>query len=244
MPITARGVRRRAFVSTATIVANAAFLAGTRGLESALVDVRADAYGHGLVPVARALAAAGIAGFVVSHADDRERLVGHIGHSAIRVFDADDDGTPVDMLGPATYGLSTPQSSVKPAMRLVAEAVAVKTVAGGRGVSYGYTYHTSAQTTLVLAGLGYADGIPRIASNRAPVVIAGKRGTVTGRIAMDQFVVDIGESTVTVGGDVVLFGDGQLDEPTVLDWAEATGLRPEVIVSGLGPRIERVYSAS
>lgn len=243
MPITARGVRRRAFVSTETIVANARSIAGVHGLESAVADVRANAYGHGLIPVAEALAASGVAGFMVSNATDRQRLADHVGDCFIRVSEAGDQDHADVTLGPAAYGLTVSQLPLMPALRLIAEAVAVKTVAADRGVSYGYTYRTSEDTTLVLAGLGYADGVPRIASNRAPVLIAGKRGKVTGRIAMDQFVVDIGESTVTVGDDVVLFGDADRHEPTVLDWAAATGLRPEVIVSGLGPRIQRVYSA-
>jgi alanine racemase len=59
---------------------------------------------------------------------------------------------------------------------------------------------------------------------------------------MDQFVVDVGQTAVSVGDDVVLFGDGQGGEPTALDWSQATGLRSEVIVAGLGPRIQRTYT--
>jgi alanine racemase len=160
---------------------------------------------------------------------------------------AERDGSAADadysVLGPALYGLALTPTGLRPALRLSAEAVSVKRVDAGRGVSYGYTYRTSAQTTLVLAGLGYADGVPRVASNRAPVLVGTTRALVTGRIAMDQFVVDVGDAVPVVGDDVVLFGDPGRGEPTAADWAAATGLRAEVIVSGLGPRIQRVYQA-
>lgn len=238
------GLRRRAYVSLDAILLNAAALLGDVAFGSALADVRANAYGHGLVPVASALARRGIAGFVVSSQAEQAKLANHadVGHCIIRVGEPMADDTALKILGPALYGLS--EDRLSPALRLVAEAVAVKSVSAGRGVSYGYTYRTTSQTTLVLTGLGYADGVPRVASNRAPVLVGGKRARVTGRIAMDQFVVDVGDSTVSVGDEVVLFGDGRNGEPTAADWAEATGLRSEVIVAGLGPRIQRMYEST
>jgi alanine racemase len=128
-------------------------------------------------------------------------------------------------------------------MRLEGEVVAVKRVPADRGVSYGYTYRTSRPTTLVLVGLGYADGILRVASNKAPVQVGATRGRVTGRIAMDQFVVDIGDGDASPGDAVVLFGDAERGEPTVLDWADALGVAAPVITSRLGRRIERVHTA-
>jgi alanine racemase len=59
---------------------------------------------------------------------------------------------------------------------------------------------------------------------------------------MDQFVVDLDGNTASVGDPVVLFGDPRLGDPTLAQWADATGLAAEVVVSGLGNRIERIYS--
>jgi alanine racemase len=235
------GLRRRAYVSLDAITRNAAGLLGDGAFGSALADVRADAYGHGLVAVASSLARRGIAGFVVSSQAEQAPLAHHgdVGPCIVRVGKPTADDAGLKVLGPALYGLTG--DDLCPALRLVAEAVAVKSVAAGRGVSYGYTYRTTSQTTLVLAGLGYADGVPRVASNRAPVLVGGRRARITGRIAMDQFVVDVGDSAVGVGDEVVLFGDGRNGEPTALDWSEATGLRSEVIVAGLGQRIQRMY---
>ena len=66
----------------------------------------------------------------------------------------------------------------------------------------------------MLVALGYADGILRVASNKAPVKVGDTTGRITGRIAMDQFVVDIGDDSAAPGDSVVLFGDPALGEPT------------------------------
>ncbi len=79
-------------------------------------------------------------------------------------------------------------------MTLSASLALVKRVPGGHGVSYGHHYTTPGDTTLGLVPLGYADGIPRHASSAGPVLAGGKWRTVAGRIAMDQFVVDLGGS--------------------------------------------------
>jgi alanine racemase len=240
------GLRRRAYVSLDAIALNASRLLGGDAFGSALADLRADAYGHGLTAVASTLLRHGIAGFVVSSQADHDSLTrlaetAGVGDRIVRIGQPTARDAALTVLGPALYGL-TSSPELSPALRLVAEAVAVKSVSAGRGVSYGYTYRTASRTTLVLACLGYADGIPRVASNTAPVLVGGTRARVTGRIAMDQFVVDVGQTAVDVGDEVVLFGDGHAGEPTALDWSQATGLRSEVIVAGLGPRIRRMYT--
>ena len=94
--------------------------------------------------------------------------------------------------------------------------------ARGQGVSYGYDYRTERETTLALVPLGYADGVPRQASGAGPGRrSAARRFTVAGRIAMDQFVVDVGDHSVAVGDEVVLFGDPTLGAP-----AATTGRMP------------------
>jgi alanine racemase len=151
--------------------------------------------------------------------------------------------------GIALYGISpspevgTPADfGLRPVMTLAANIALVKRVPGGHGVSYGHHYVTPGATTLGLVPVGYADGIPRHASGTGPVLVDGKWRTVAGRVAMDQFVVDIGDDEASVGDPVVLFGDPALGEPTVLDWADALGVAAPVITSRLGRRIERTYN--
>ena len=150
--------------------------------------------------------------------------------------------------GVAVYGLSpgpqvgtSRELGLRPAMRLTADVALVKCVPAGQGVSYGHRYHTSAATSLALVPVGYADGIPRHATNVGPVQINGKRFTVSGTVCMDQFVVDVGDHPVAAGDTVVLFGPGDDGEPTADDWADAIGTINYEIVTRVGPRVPRVY---
>ncbi|MFC8430321.1 alanine racemase [Streptomyces sp. NPDC057253] len=135
---------------------------------------------------------------------------------------------------PADFGL-------RPAMTLSASLALVKQVPGGHGVSYGHRYVTPGETTLGLVPVGYADGIPRHASGAGPVLVDGKWRTVAGRIAMDQFVVDLGGDRLPTGTRAVLFGPGDGGEPTAEDWAQAAGTIAYEIVTRIGTRVPRVY---
>jgi alanine racemase len=148
-------------------------------------------------------------------------------------------------LGIGAYGLSpfdgvpSAELGLRPAMRLESRLISVKRVAGGSGVSYGYTYHAPRDTWLGLVPLGYADGIPRHVSNTGHVQVGGRVHPIVGRVAMDQFVVDLGELEASVGDPVLLFGGGK-GEPTADDWAEAARTINYEIVTRLGRRVERV----
>lgn len=145
--------------------------------------------------------------------------------------------------GIAVYGLSPVpgEFGLVPAMTLRAAAASVKRVRAGEGVSYGHEYVTPRDTTLVLVPLGYADGVPRHAGNAGPVWINGRRAAVSGRVCMDQFVVDVGDLDVAAGDPVVLFGPGRDGEPTAQDWADAAGTIHYEIVTRIGPRVTRTY---
>ncbi|MEU7554516.1 alanine racemase [Streptomyces sp. NPDC044571] len=150
--------------------------------------------------------------------------------------------------GLAVYGVSpapelgtSAELGLRPAMTLKASVALVKTVPAGHGVSYGHHYVTDAETNLALIPAGYADGIPRHASDRGPVLVGGKVRRVAGRVAMDQFVVDIGGDRVRVGDEAVLFGSGDQGEPTAEDWAQAAHTIAYEIVTRIGGRVPRVY---
>jgi alanine racemase len=127
----------------------------------------------------------------------------------------------------------------RPVMTLVAEVVAVKQVGADAGVSYGYSYRTSSPTTLALVALGYADGVPRLASNRATVHVGAGVHPLVGRVAMDQFVVDCGDDRPELGSDAVLFGDPATGAPSAHEWATATERDVLDLTAGLGARIRR-----
>ena len=103
--------------------------------------------------------------------------------------------------GIGMYGISpvADPAGLRPAMTLRARVALVKRVEAGTGVSYGLTHRTERETTLALVPLGYADGIPRHASNVGEVLLGGRRRRIAGRVAMDQFVVDCGDDDVRIG---------------------------------------------
>ncbi|MFF8030505.1 MULTISPECIES: alanine racemase [unclassified Streptomyces] len=139
-------------------------------------------------------------------------------------------------------GIGSPADlGLRPVMTLSAALALVKHVPGGHGVSYGHHYVTPGATTLGLVPLGYADGVPRHASSAGPVLVEGKWRTVAGRIAMDQFVVDLGGDEPGPGAEAVLFGPGDRGEPTAEDWAQAAGTIAYEIVTRIGSRVPRVY---
>ena len=129
---------------------------------------------------------------------------------------------------------------LRPAMTLATEVAAVRRVPAGTGVSYDYVWRAPAATTLALVPLGYADGVPRAASNRAEVLLGGTRRPVRGRIAMDQFLVDVGDDEVHVGDEVVLFGDPATGAPSADDWGVWADTIGYEIVTRIGPRVRRV----
>ncbi len=151
--------------------------------------------------------------------------------------------------GLATYGLSpVPQLhspaelGLRPAMTARTRVAVVKRVPAGSGVSYGHTYVTERETTLAVVPVGYAEGMLRSGSSTAPVLVAGRRRTVSGRVCMDQFVVDCADDPVAAGDEVVLFGPGGGGEPTAEEWARACGTISYEVVSRIGGRFVRTYA--
>ena len=172
----------------------------------------------------------------------------HLGNSAAALSRPD---LALDVLraGIAIYGL-TPGAAMgtsrdlglTPAMTLRARLAHVKTITPGTRVSYGGSWVAEQSTTVGLVPVGYADGIPRAASNRAEVLVGNRRCPVLGVIAMDQFVVDLGSTSSEQPGDeVVVFGSGASGEPTADDWAAWAGTIGYEIVTRVSARVPREY---
>jgi len=154
-------------------------------------------------------------------------------------------------VGLAGYGLSPiPQLAgpvelgLRPAMTLRAQVALVKRLAAGDGVAYGHTYVADTDAYVALIPVGYGDGIPRHASNRAPVWVDGRRYRIAGRVSMDQFVVATGDDRIEPGETAILFGTGEHGVPTAQDWAEASDTIAYEIVTRLGGRVSRRYVGS
>ncbi|MFZ4079008.1 MAG: alanine racemase [Microbacteriaceae bacterium] len=183
---------------------------------------------------------------------DRARAVGlnpsirHLSasHAALTLPDLSYD---MVRMGIAIYGISPDDSvapqefGLRPVMTLRGRVTAVREVPAGQGVSYDLTYRTEKATRLALVPLGYREGVPRAASDRGPVTLRGTRLRVAGRVAMDQFVVDCGDTQVVIGDEVVLFGDPERGHPTVADWAAATNTIGYEVVTRLGGRLAHTF---
>jgi alanine racemase len=153
--------------------------------------------------------------------------------------------------GVAVYGLSPGPEvgdardlGLTPAMTLTSRVALTKQAPPNHGVSYGHRYTPTADTTLALVPLGYADGVPRHLTNLGEVAIGGRRYRIAGTVCMDQFVLDVGDDAVAAGDEVVLFGSGASGEPTADEWAAAIGTINYEIVSRVGARVPRVYEGA
>lgn len=216
------GIRRRALVDVDAFRSQ---------LNGDVLDGRADAFGHGLALIASAALSANVREVVVSN--ERDAAVAISAGFAPSAVRDDRDASGADS---SAYGVS---GSGTPVLSLIGEVVALKRVEGGAGVSYGYTYRTSSATTLALVALGYADGVPRLASNRARVRVGDATHPLVGRIAMDQLVLDVGDASIELGADAVLFGDPSRGEPSAADWAEWTERTPLALTAGIAARVTR-----
>lgn len=147
--------------------------------------------------------------------------------------------------GIAVYGLNPFEDrehglDIRPAMRVSAELVNVKRVSKGQGVSYGYRYVTERDTNLGLVPFGYGEGMPRVSTGHK-VAIAGKLYPVVGRVAMDQFVVDLGDDQLPIGTEVIIFGDPARGEMGAEALGESAGSINYEIVTRIGGRARRVF---
>ena len=153
-------------------------------------------------------------------------------------------------IGVALYGLSpfadhhSAEYGLRPAMTAVAHITQVKRVDAGTGISYGYLAHAEKETSLALVPVGYYEGLPRNATGKHEVSINGKRYKIDARIAMDQFVLDIGDDEISAGDDVIIFGDPASGVPSADDLANACDTINYEIVTRMGGRFKRHYLGS
>ena len=131
---------------------------------------------------------------------------------------------------------------IQPVMSLRSHVSLVKNLPAGTPVSYGCTYVTPGERRIATVMAGYADGVPRLLSNRGEVIIRGAKAPIVGRVCMDQFMVDVTHIPGVSTGDVVtIFGtDG--NETVTADEVAAKALTIGYeLVCGIAPRVPRVY---
>jgi len=133
---------------------------------------------------------------------------------------------------------------LKPALALKTKIVYIKETPPGRSISYGRTYVTQKHTKIATLPIGYADGYARNLSNRAEVLVRGRRAHIVGKVTMDQMMIDIGHIRgVRIGDEVVLIGSQGRDEIRSEKLARLAETIAYEFVCGISNRVPRVYKA-
>lgn len=169
----------------------------------------------------------------------RRGMLRHAANSAA-LFALPDSHLDMVRVGIALYGLScgVDAPALRPALRVVARAAQIKRVAADTPISYGATYRTARETTIVTVPVGYADGIPRVLSSRAYAAIGDARVPYAGRVCMDSLMLDVGDLPVAEGDEIELLGP----RVPVEEVAALCETIPNEIVSRLSPRLPRKYA--
>ncbi len=142
--------------------------------------------------------------------------------------------------GIGLYGLerSVPDFPFAPAMTVCARLAAVGELEAEDTVSYGRTYKVDKPLRRGVVSFGYADGMPRLLSNRYSVLINGAKAPILGRVCMDMFMVDITDVDCAEGDEVQIFGAG--GEVSLM--ADIIGTINYEIVCGITARVPRIYT--
>ncbi|NNM62257.1 MAG: alanine racemase [Steroidobacteraceae bacterium] len=124
---------------------------------------------------------------------------------------------------------------LKPVMTLRSRIIALKWVEAGESVGYGGTWTASRRTRLAIAAAGYGDGYPRNLASGAPVLVAGQRAPLAGRVSMDMLGIDVTDLAPSVlpGDPVVLWGEGLPVERV----ASLASVIPYELLCGISQRV-------
>lgn len=131
---------------------------------------------------------------------------------------------------------------VRPLMELKSVISMVKTVPAGTSVSYNRRYVSEKPITIATVPIGYADGYPRLLSNKGEMLIHGKRAPIIGNICMDQLMLDVSSIPNVREGDIVtVVGKDQDEIITFQELSQQIGTISYELMCLIGRRVPRVY---
>lgn len=130
------------------------------------------------------------------------------------------------------------------AMTLKANIVLIKKTEKGQPISYGRTFTTSRESIIATIPIGYADGYSRTLSNKAEVLIKGRRYPIAGTVCMDTCMADItdSDSDIKIGDEVILFGSSGTESIGIEEIAKMMGTINYEVTCLIGKRVPRVYT--
>ena len=131
---------------------------------------------------------------------------------------------------------------LRPALSLKSRVRFLKTIPTGQPVSYGGTYRAARPTRVATLPVGYAHGYTRALSNRAHLLIRGRRAPVIGRITMEDLMADVTDiPDAAIGDEVVLIGRQGKETVTAGELSRHARTIPYEVLAGLSPSIPRLY---
>ena len=137
------------------------------------------------------------------------------------------------------------QISLKPVLAWQTKILQLKKVPAGASISYGQTFITQRESLIATLPIGYADGYPRLLSNRGEVLVGGQRAQVTGRVCMDLTMIDVTDiRNVKQGDEVVLLGrqsDAEISADQIAAWANTISYE---ILTSISARVPRIHHHS
>jgi alanine racemase len=134
---------------------------------------------------------------------------------------------------PAVHGL-------RPALELASYVAEVKRARPGESAGYGRRFVAERDTWLATIPIGYGDGMRRGLTNRADVLVAGRRVPVAGTVSMDNITVDLGPGDPPpIGTEAVLLGARGDERILAEDWAAALGTINYEVTCGITARVPR-----
>lgn len=131
---------------------------------------------------------------------------------------------------------------LRPILSWKTRVLTLKEVAAGEAVGYMGTFVTKERSRIAVLPVGYADGYPRLLSNRARVIVGGEYAAVVGRVSMDLTIVDVTHIPgAAVGDEVILIGQTAGKSVDAVELARLCESVPYEILCGLSQRVPRVY---
>lgn len=191
-------------------------------------------------------------GLAIVHGHGLRPALIHMGNSAAMTARPDTWKTMVRP-GIALYGYSlaftrggetaaAPPLPLRPVLSWKTRVLTVKEVDAGQAIGYMGTFVTNVRSRIAVLPVGYADGYPRLLSNRARVIVGGEYAPVVGRVSMDLTIVDVTRiSGVEVGNEVILIGKNGNKTVDAVELARLCDSVPYEILCGLSQRVPRVY---
>ena len=184
-------------------------------------------------------------------AENTEKIVGRkiIKHAANSGAIIDLPELKLDMVreGIILYGLYPSLQvqkniDIRPCMTIRTNVSYVKDMEEGESIGYGRTFFTKRKSRIATIPVGYADGYARAMSNKAFVIINGKKVPVIGNVCMDQFMADVTDAgEVKAGDSVILMGEDNGEKISADDIAEIQKTISYEVLCGIGKRVPRVY---